>query len=376
MKESNSKSKQQPQNWSDFRFTAEEAAGAVGDFGTLFPIIIGVAVVTGLDLGPILLFMGLAYLATGLYYRLPMPVEPMKSIGAVAIAGELSAGEIRSAGIMMGIILLALGFGGWISILREKIPGWLIRGIQLGLAAILLQQSLAFILSDPVLGTISALIIVGFTFLPILDISSLVVLGIGIIIGFRTLGGIPLHIISLSPPALPGLETFLPGLIRGTFPQLPLTVGNAVLATSLMITDLFNKNVAEEKLVKSMGAFCLLFVPLGGFPMCHGAGGLAAQYRFGARTGGSNLISGTILLIMGIFFASPRLIEFFPYGVLGALLVFSALQLARSGKQTDRPVLSLLTAGLALLADIGIAFLVMAAISAIYGFYKKQIKTW
>ena len=374
MKNSRSNSRQE-KNWPDFRFTAEEAAGAVGDFGTLFPIIIGVAVVTGLDLGPILLFMGLAYLATGLYYRLPMPVEPMKSIGAVAIAGELSAGEIRSAGIMMGIILLALGFGGWVSFLREKIPGWLIRGIQLGLAAILLQQSLEFIISDPVLGTISALIIVGFTFLPIVDISSLVVLGIGIIIGFRTLGGIPLHLISLSPPALPGPETFLPGLIRGAFPQLPLTVGNAVLATSLMITDLFEKNVAEEKLVKSMGAFCLLFVPLGGFPMCHGAGGLAAQYRFGARTGGSNLISGTILLLLGIFFASPQLIEFFPYGVLGAMLVFSALQLARSGKETDRPVLSLITAGLALLTDIGIAFLVMAAVSAIYVFYKKQIKT-
>ncbi len=363
---------QQADKWPDFRFTAEEAAGAVGDFGTLFPIIIGVAVVTGLNIGPILFFMGIAYLATGFYYRLPMPVEPMKSIGAVAIAGGLSAGEVRSAGIMMGIILLILGFSGGVSFLREKIPGWLIRGIQLGLAAILLQQALGFISDDPILGSISALIIVGFTFLPFADISSLVVLVIGFIIGFRSLGGIPFHMISLSAPTLPGIETFLPGLIRGAFPQLPLTVGNAVLATSLMITDLFDREVAEEKLVKSMGAFCLFFVPLGGFPMCHGAGGLAAQYRFGARTGGSNLISGTILLILGIFFASPQLIEFFPYGVLGALLVFSSLQLARSGKKTEKPAFSLITAALAFLTDIGIAFLVMSAFAALYGFYKRR----
>ena len=347
-------------DWPDFRFTAEEAAGAVGDFGTLFPIIIGVAVVTGMDLGPILLFMGLAYMATGLYYRLPMPVEPMKSIGAVAIAGELSQGEILSAGILMGIILLLLGYKGWVGFLREKIPRWLIRGIQLGLAFILLRQAVEFILTDHVLGLISTIVIIAFVFLPLTDISSLLVLGIGLIMGFIELGGVPVHIISLPTLSLPASETFFPALLRGVFPQLPLTVGNAVLATSLMIEDLFDRRVAEEKLVKSMGAFCLLFTPLGGFPMCHGAGGLAAQYRFGARTGGSNLISGSILLVLGLFFASPELIEFFPYGVLGALLIFSSLQLAKSGKETSRPVLSLITAGLAFFTDIGVAFVIMA----------------
>ncbi len=345
--------------WPYFRFTVEEAAGAVGDFGTLFPIIIGVAVVTGMDLGPILLFMGIAYMATGLYYRLPMPVEPMKSIGAVAIAGELTQGEIVSAGIMMGLILLFLGYKGRVGFLRRKIPRWLIRGIQLGLAFILLRQAVRFIWTDPLLGVISSAVIIVFIFLPLTDISSLLVLAIGLVVGFVELGGVPLHVISLSPPALPPADSFLPGLLRGVFPQLPLTIGNAVLATSLMIEDLFSRDVAEEKLVKSMGAFCLIFTPLGGFPMCHGAGGLAAQYRFGARTGGSNLISGGILLILGVFFASPRLIEFFPYGVLGALLIFSALQLAESGRETSRPILSLVTAGLAFFTDIGIAFVVM-----------------
>jgi hypothetical protein len=37
--------------------------------------------------------------------------------------------------------------------------------------------------------------------------------------------------------------------------------------------------------------------------MCHGAGGLAAHYRFGARTGGSDVYAGLILLFFAFFFA-------------------------------------------------------------------------
>ncbi|MCC3144558.1 putative sulfate/molybdate transporter [Halanaerobium sp. Z-7514] len=356
--------------WPDFRFTAEEMAGAVGDFGTLFPIIIAVAVVSGMDLGPILLFMGIAYIITGLYYKLPMPVEPMKSIGAVAIAGGLSQAEIISSAMMMGLILLFLSYTNWVSRLKSEIPEWLVRGIQLGLSFILLEQAISFILGDIILGLTATAVIVIFIFLPIKDISSLLVLTLGLIIGFIELGYIPIHIIDLPQLNIPPAEAWLPGLLRGVFPQLPLTLANAVLATALIIDDLFEKKVPEEKLLKTMGFYCLFFSPFGAFPMCHGSGGLAAQYRFGARTGGSNIISGIIILLIGIFFASPQLLEFFPYGVLGALLIFSSLQMLKSGKESKKPLLSLATAFIAFLADIGIAFVVMLVFILISRVYK------
>jgi len=81
-----------------FRFNIREFAGAIGDYGTLVPIVFGVVAVTDMRLGPILFFFGLSYIAAGLYYKLPMPVEPMKAIGAIAIAGNLNAMEVAGAG--------------------------------------------------------------------------------------------------------------------------------------------------------------------------------------------------------------------------------------------------------------------------------------
>jgi len=343
----------------DFRFNLEEMAGAIGDYGTLLPIIVGVAVVTEINMSSILLFFGLAYIATGIYYKLPMPVEPMKAIGAVAIGGALTAGEIAAAGILMGVILLLLGIFGGIDLIKEHIPDWLIRGIQLGLTLILLETAMSFLVEDWLIGLISVGIILAFFFVDVLDISSLIVFGLGLIIGIYYTGLPPLTIISWPGFTLPAISEFGTGFWSGTLPQIPLTLGNAVLATSLLITDLFEREVPENKLVISMGLMCLISSPLGGFPMCHGAGGLAAQYRFGARTGGSNIISGIILLIIAFFFASPQIIEVIPYGVLGAMLFFTAFQMFQSAILTDKKVLMVATGVLAFLTNIAIAFIVL-----------------
>ena len=343
----------------DFRFNLEEMAGAIGDYGTLLPIIVGVAVVTEINMSSILFFFGLAYIATGIYYKLPMPVEPMKAIGAVAIGGALTAGEIAAAGILMGIILLLLGIFGGIDLIKKHIPEWLIRGIQLGLTLILLETALSFLIEDWLIGVISVGIILVFFFVDVLDISSLIVFGLGLIIGIYHTGLPQLTIISWPGFTLPTISEFGTGLWSGAIPQLPLTLGNAVLATSLLITDLFEREVPENKLVISMGLMCVISSPLGGFPMCHGAGGLAAQYRFGARTGGSNIISGTILLIIAFFFASPQIIEIIPYGVLGAMLFFTAFQMYQSAILTDKKILMTATGILAYITNIAIAFIVL-----------------
>ena len=78
----------------------------------------------------------------------------------------------------------------------------------------------------------------------------------------------------------------------------------------------------------------LLCVPLGGIPMCHGAGGLAAQHRFGARTGGSVILLGTLKITIGFLFGGALLglLQSYPMAILGPMLIFAGVELARSSK--------------------------------------------
>lgn len=343
----------------DFRFNLEEAAGAIGDYGTLIPIIFGVVAVTDMKLAPILFFFAISYIITGLYYKLPMPVEPMKVIGTVAIAGKLSQMEVAAAGMIAAIIFIIVGVSGTMKYLKELIPNSIIRGIQLGLALTLAKTAVEFISQDFLIGSLAVLLILIFYFAPILDISSLVVFSLGLIWGIYNHGLPPVSLFTWPEFALPALSEFRSGFLTGTLPQIPLTIGNSVLATSLLISDLFDKEVSDSKIITSVGAISLVSSSLGGFPMCHGAGGLAAQYRFGARSGGSNIISGFIILIVALFFASQELVYIIPYGVLGALLFFSALQLSKSSFKSDDLLLTLLTGIIAFITSISVAFIVM-----------------
>jgi len=125
------------------QFDIHELAGSTGDFGTILPLILAVSAIAGLSLGYILLFFGIWFIITGFYYRLPVPIEPMKVIAVVAIAGNMSAGQIAAAGLILGILFLAFGYGRWLDMLEKYIPKSVIRGIQLGLAFLLLRTSVA-----------------------------------------------------------------------------------------------------------------------------------------------------------------------------------------------------------------------------------------
>ncbi len=136
-----------------------------------------------------------------------------------------------------------------------------------------------------------------------------------------------------------------------------MTLTNAILATSLLLHDLVRRDINPDRLAKSLGLMNLLSVPFGGFPMCHGSGTLAAQYRFGARTGGVAIISGLILLPVALFFASPQIISTIPLGVFGALLIFSAFELAKTGFKTDSYYITIIIALLSLF-NITLAFII------------------
>lgn len=346
---------------SHFRFNLEEAAGAVGDYGTLLPIALGVAMVSNVHLGYILLFFSLWYIITGLYYKLPMPVEPMKAIGSIVIAGSMTREEISAAGIVLGIFFFFSGVFNGMSYLKKKIPVSVVRGIQTGLALILLKTSLGYISEDYLLGSICIAIILIFfaanTVYKIPNISSLVVLFIGIIAGIWMQGIPEMSLMPVPEFIIPSTKDFIQGSWLLALPQAPLTITNAILATSLLFEDTLKKNVNPDRLSKTTGIMNLSSSFLGGFPMCHGAGGLAAQYKFGAKTGGSNLISGIILLPVALFFAGPQFVSLIPVGVFGALLIFVAFEIGKHGLKTDSYVVTGIVAILALLVNLAIGFI-------------------
>ena len=356
------KDQAQTKKWPNFRFNLEEISGAIGDYGTLIPIMLGVAIVSNVNLGHILLFFCIWYIITGLYYKMPVPVEPMKVIGAIVIAEGLSGGEIAASGIILGILFLILGLCKGMKFIQKKVPRSVIRGIQLGLALILLKTSISFISGDYILAIaciiIIALFLIANKFGRIPDASAIVILLIGIFVGLLKFGIPEINILPLPSLIIPTIQDFLKGAWLLALPQAPLTITNAILATSLLMQDLLHRELDPDKLSKSIGLMNLVSVPFGGFPMCHGAGGLAAQYRFGARTGGSNIISGLILLPIALFFASPEFVAIIPIGVFGALLVFVAIELGKHGLKTNSYIVTGLVAVLALTINITIAFIV------------------
>jgi MFS superfamily sulfate permease-like transporter len=356
-----------PQIWPDFRFNLQEIAGAVGDFGTLIPIVLGMALVSDIRLGPVLLCFSAWYIITGIYYRMPVPVEPMKAIGAIVIAERLSSGTIAASGIVLGLFFLVFGSVRGMKSLQERVPHSVIKGVQMGLALMLARTATGFIQQDHVIAAICMAIVLCFLIIgrsrKIPDISAIVVLLIGVAVGLARYG---LPQITLTRPPLLTIPTageFLKGSWTLALPQAPLTITNAVLATTLLMKSLVNRDVKPDSLSKSIGLMTLTSSIVGGIPMCHGAGGLVAQYRFGARTGGSNIISGLILLPIALFFASPGFIATIPVGAFGALLVFVAIEIGRHSWRTDSPLTTATVAILALVFNMTIGFVVGIAVA-------------
>lgn len=346
------------------RFTLEEIAGAVGDFGTIFPILLGVAIVCpDVNVSHFFLFLAAWYIIAGFYYRLPMPIEPMKAIGAIVIAEGLCAGEIVASGIVVGALFLLLGLVGGMTWIGERIPKSVVRGVQAGLALILLRTSLGYIVPDALFAAVSIGIILVFfvasqrTRIP--DVSALLVLLIGLAAGIAVQGMPPFRLMPLPVPVLPLPADFIAGTWDLALPQIPLTLTNAILATSLLTYDLFpKKGVNPDRLSRTIGAMNLVSTPLGGFPMCHGAGGLAAMYRFGARTGGANIIAGIFILVFAVAFAPPEVLTLIPFGVFGALLVFVALELGKHSVKTESYLVTGTIAVLTLAIGLTVAFIV------------------
>jgi len=358
------------------KFSLSELAGSLGDFGTIIPLIIAVGLVSDVNIRYVLLFFGIWFILTGLYYRLPIPLEPMKAIAVMVIAGGISSGEIAAAGLILGVIFLVLGYGRFFEVIDRWVPESVVRGIQLGLALLLLKASADFVFKDPfffIIGIVIVIVfIVLFRYRRVPDLSSLCVIGVGLLGGLYLYGIPPLSLIPAPQLVIPLPSDFSSALKTLVLPQVVLTIANAILATSLLTKDLFSVNIPPKKFSTSIGLMNLTSVPFGGFPMCHGAGGLAGQYRYGARTGGANVYAGVIFIVLALFFSSPEILSIIAIGVLGALLVFVGIEMARYSFRTDSLAITGIIGILALLSSMTIAFIVGLVLAYLWAWIQKR----
>ncbi len=315
-----------------FEFNLRELAGSMGDFGTLFPLAIGYIMVCGLNPSGFLVMMGLANIVTGVY-RLPMPIEPMKVLAVVAIAQHWSPSMVYASGFAMGVIWLVFAVTGVIGWIARVTPNSVIRGIQVALGVLLAIQAFKMISTWWVIGVASILIVLLLRknrYAP----AAIVLMILGVVIIFFKGQFQQINPPSLSLPPLTGFrlkEVWLTLLLAG-FAQIPLTVTNATIATSSLIKTYWpDRPVSERKLSWNQGIMNLILPFFGGMPMCHGAGGLAGQYYFGARTGGTNILEGLIEISMGLFLANSiaGIFAVFPMAIVGAMMFLVGIELIK-----------------------------------------------
>ncbi|RQG96575.1 putative sulfate/molybdate transporter [Natrarchaeobius chitinivorans] len=348
---------------SELEFSVSELTGALGDSVTVLPLLVALAATTSVSLPHVLIGFGVFQIVWGVYYGMPLSVEPMKALIGLAIVGSLSYPELAAAGLLAGGVLLVVGSLGLVDRLQRIVGEPVIRGVQFAVALLLLEAAVGLSVGN----------------LPV-AVGGLAVVGVLALVGYRrssilavlALGGIAAVLTTGFPtPRLPELALFPAGVptvsaaaLEGTVAQLGMTVGNAAIATALLCGDLYDRDVSADSLSKSMGVTCLAAIPVGGVPMCHGSGGLAGKYAFGARTGGANVLLGLGYLALALV-AAGALLAAFPMALLGVLLAVVALELGRAAFAPidDGRALALVVgvgvAGLAI--NVGVAFVLGAA---------------
>ncbi|HDP95773.1 MAG TPA: hypothetical protein ENN40_10510 [Candidatus Aminicenantes bacterium] len=347
-----------------FEFSMRELAGSMGDFGTLFPLAIGYIVVCGLNPAGFLVMMGIANIVTGLVYKLPMPIEPMKVLAVVAIAQQWSPSMVYASGFAMGVVWILFAVTGIIGWIARVTPRSVVRGIQVTLGVLLAIQAAKMIASWWVAGIASILIVLLFRrnrYAPAAVV--LVVLGCTIILIRGQYPEISPTVISM--PILTGFslgEVWKTLLLAG-FAQIPLTITNATIATSSLIAKYFpDRPVTERQLSYNQGIMNLVLPFFGGMPMCHGAGGLAGQYYFGARTGGANIIEGLMEVTMGLLLGGSiaGILTVFPTAIIGAMMFLVGLELTKCAKdiRLGKDMVALaVTVTVSLISNMALGFL-------------------
>ncbi len=379
-----------------FQYNRLEFAGSLGDLGTLLPIAIAMVIFNGLSPVGVFLSIGGFYLLSGVYFGITVPVQPMKVIGAYAIATAMDPGQILASSLLMGAALLIIGLTGAIDLISKLTPKSVIRGVQLSTGILLVSGGVKFIIgtskyqllqqavephlafqsfaSVPIsllIGSVAAIVTLFFLDSKRFPAGLIIVLGgiaTGLALGARVdlSNAISFNLPDILPFGFPGKIDFTFALFALVLPQLPMTLGNAVLAyTDLSKTYFGNRSagITNRAACVSMAMANFFSFIVGGMPLCHGAGGLAAHYRFGARTAGSNVIIGLIFLTLAIFFGDDivKIFNLLPMSILGVMLVFAGSQLTLTIMDLDQRkdyFITTLILGITLASNLAMGFIV------------------
>lgn len=340
-----------PNSGARARFLLREAGGSLGDLGTFVPLAVGMVQIAGFDAAALLVTAGLVNIWSGWQFRIPIAVQPMKAVAALAIAGALSGTQAMAAGFFVGICMLVLGLFGLVRSLARLVPAVVLRGLQLTIASELLLRGTRWAAGGVSLGPFST----ADEILPVVVLfAALLVVGML----RRRLECIPIALLAMAlglaawhEPSLlqvpraelwrPHLTAFgardLDGIWLSGVPQVALTLLNSVLAVAALATQLYphqTARVTPTRMALSVGIINLLVCPLGGMPLCHGSGGLAGQHKLGARSGLSVILLGLAKLTLGLLFGGMAVawMRAFPQSILGVFLLLAGWSLAEASR--------------------------------------------
>jgi hypothetical protein len=336
------------------RFLLREAGGSLGDLGTFVPLAVGMVQIAGFDAGTLLVTAGLVNIWSGWQFRIPIAVQPMKAVAALAIAGALSGAQAMAAGFFVGVCMLVLGLFGLVRSLARFVPGVVLRGLQLTIASELLLRGAQRAVTDLTLRPFS-------TPDGIVPFAVLAAAILMVWVLRRRLECVPIALLAVAfglaawhQPSLlhvPHVEVWRPhwmafgprdldGIWLGGLPQLALTLLNSVLAVAALAGQLYPQQTARvtpTRMALSVGIMNLLVCPLGGMPLCHGSGGLAGQHKLGARSGLSVILLGLAKLTLGLLFGGMAVawMRAFPQSILGVFLLLAGWSLAEASRAWD-----------------------------------------
>lgn len=279
---------------------AGDFLGAFGDTGIFIPLALGMIIICGLSPTAVFLPAGLLYIIAGYYYKIPFPVQPLKAVAAIALVNALRPELIAATAYLMSLFMLIIIFFDLSKYLDRIFSKPIVRGIQFGLGILLIRSGLALIVKGEILSGV-------------------------------LLPAVPFTGITLGPNALtvfvPSLSETALAFVLLLIPQIPLTLGNSMVATADLAEEYFGtaaKKVTYRNLAGTISVGNFFAGLMMGMPLCHGCGGLTAHYRFGARTARANLIIGIVLISIALLFArmSPHLLSTVPLPFFGVTLLY------------------------------------------------------
>jgi SulP family sulfate permease len=322
---------------------AGDISGAVADLGIFVPLVAALILVNGLHPGPLLLIAGVLSLASGLWFRIPFPVQPLKALTALAVAQQLAPDVIRSAGLLIGLLLILLTVTGVADRVASIFTRPVVRSLQLAVGTLLIVTAVRLAVEPPVLfvgapgRTVSLTLTVATAGVVALAVwrrwyamvSLLVVIGAAV----TWLADAPaLGPIVLAGPtfAVPPFSVWGTAFVLLVIPQLPLTYGNAVVGMAHLAREKFPDatRVRPGSVALSCGLGNVGAALLGGMPMCHGSSGFSAHVRLGARTAAMNVVLGSTFILLGVVFSGQVLVMFglLPVWALAGFLAYAGLR--------------------------------------------------